>query len=381
MSRELAGARTAEEVVRIASRHVSELVQGPANVLLPGSNGRLEEPTGDGPGASSREAAVAQWTFDHGRMAGLGTDTLPGASALYVPLKGTQSVLGVLGVRPHDTLLPLAPDQLDLLETLARQAASALERVRLASDAEQARLAVEAERLRSTLLSSVSHDLRTPLATITGAASTLLQPGSLDGAAERELKEAIYEEAERLNRLVTNLLDMTRLESGSLQLSRDWHSLEELVGTALARLERGAKGRPIKVSIPADLPLVPVDGVLVEQVLVNLLDNALKYTPPGSAIRVTATSRDGAVTVEVADEGPGLPIGAEERVFETFYRGGSGQRGFGLGLPICSAIVTAHGGRIWAENRPSRGAVFRFTLPLGDGPPPAMEEDGEREPA
>ncbi|TMB54725.1 MAG: sensor histidine kinase KdpD [Chloroflexi bacterium] len=381
MSRELAGARTAEEVVRIASRHVSELVQGSASVLLPGSNGRLEEPTGDGSGASSREAAVAQWTFDHGRMAGLGTDTLPGASALYVPLKGTQSFLGVLGVRPPETLLPLAPDQLDLLETLARQAASALERVRLGSEAEQARLAVEAERLRSTLLSSVSHDLRTPLATITGAASTLLEPGSLDEAAERELKEAIYEEAERLNRLVTNLLDMTRLESGSLALSRDWHSLEELVGTALARLERRAKGRPIKVSIPEDLPLVPVDGVLVEQVLVNLLDNALKYTPPGSPIVVTAASKDGAVTVELADEGPGLPVGAEERVFEKFYRGGSGQRGFGLGLPICSAIVTAHGGRIWAENRPSRGAAFRFTLPLGDGPPPAMEEDGEREPA
>jgi two-component system, OmpR family, sensor histidine kinase KdpD len=381
MSRELAGARTAEEVVRIASRHVSELVQGAANVLLPGANGRLGEPAGDGPGASSREAAVAQWTFDHGRMAGLGTDTLPGASALYVPLKGTQSVLGVLGVLPHEVLLPLAPDQLDLLETLARQAASALERVRLASEAEQARLAVEAERLRSTLLSSVSHDLRTPLATITGAASTLLQPGSLDGAAERELKEAIYEEAERLNRLVTNLLDMTRLESGSLELNRDWHSLEELVGTALARLERRARGRPIEVRVPADLPLVPVDGVLVEQVLVNLLDNALKYTAPGTPIRVSAASSDGAVTVEVADEGPGLPEGAEERVFEKFYRGGSGERGFGLGLPICHAIVTAHGGRISAENRPARGAVFRFTLPLGEGPPPAMEEDGEREPA
>ena len=381
MSRELASARTAEEVARVATRHVSDSVQGSADVLLPGADGRLEGPTGNGAGASSRETAVAQWTFDHGRMAGLGTDTLPGASALYVPLKGTKSTLGVLGVRPHEALLPLAPDQLDLLETLARQAASGLERIRLASEAEQARLAVEAERLRSTLLSSVSHDLRTPLATITGAASTLLQPGSLDEAAEHELKEAIYEEAERLNRLVTNLLDMTRLESGSLQLTRDWHSLEELVGTALARVERRAKERPIKVSIPADLPLVPADGVLVEQVLVNLLDNALKYTPPGSRVLVTATSSEGAVTVEVADEGPGLPAGAEERVFEKFYRGGSGQRGFGLGLPICNAIVTAHGGRIWAEPKPPRGAVFRFTLPLGDGPPPAMKEDGEREPA
>ena len=381
MSRELAGARTSEEVARIASRHVTELVQGVASVLLPGSDGRLAEHAGDGPGAGSREAAVAQWTFDHGRMAGRGTDTLPGASAVYVPLKGTQAFLGVLGVRPPEALLPLGPDQLDLLETLARQAASALERVRFASEAEQARLAVEAERLRSTLLSSVSHDLRTPLATITGAASTLLQPGSLDESAERELKEAIYEEAERLNRLVTNLLDMTRLESGSLSLTRDWHSLEELAGTALARLERGAQARPIQVSIPAHLPLVPVDGVLIEQVLVNLLDNALKYTPAGSPILVTAAANDGAVTVAVADEGPGLPIGAEERVFEKFYRGGSGQRGFGLGLPICHAIVTAHGGRIWAENKPPHGAAFRFTLPLGEGAPPALEEDGDGDPA
>jgi two-component system sensor histidine kinase KdpD len=363
MSRELALARTAEEVARVASRHVSEFVQGSAAVLLPGPDGHLGTPTGAELEANSRETAVAQWAFDHGRMAGLGTDTLPGASALYLPLRGTQSVWGVLGVRPDEALLPLAPDQLDLLETLARQAASGLERVGLASQAEQAQLAVEAERLRSTLLSSVSHDLRTPLATITGAASTLLQSASLDGAAERELKEAIYEEAERLNRLVTNLLDMTRLESGSLQLTRDWHSLEELVGTALARLDRSLKERPVKVSIPTDLPLVPVDGVLVEQVLVNLLDNALKYTPPGSPVLVTAKASEGTLMVE------------------KFYRGGSGQRGFGLGLPICKAIVTAHGGRIWAENRPPHGAIFRFTLPLGDGPPPAMEDDGERETA
>jgi two-component system sensor histidine kinase KdpD len=287
-------------------------------------------------------------------------------------------VLGVLGVRPHESLLPLGPDPLDLLETLARQAASGLERVRLASEAEQARLAAETERLRSTLLSSVSHDLRTPLATITGAASTLLQPGSLGAEAERELKEAIYEEGDRLNRLVTNLLDMTRLESGSLQLNRDWQSLEELAGTALGRLEKDLKGRKVVVSIPADLPLVSVDGLLIEQVLVNLLDNTVKYTEPGSPVYVSATAADGMVTVEVADEGPGVPPGSEERVFEKFYRAGAGPRGSGLGLPICKAVVTAHGGRIWAENRFPRGVAFRFALPLGDGPP-AVEDDGERE--
>jgi two-component system sensor histidine kinase KdpD len=172
---------------------------------------------------------------------------------------------------------------------------------------------------------------------------------------------------------------MTRLDSGTVALNRDWESLEELVGTALNRVERALEGRPVAVSIPADLPPIPVDAVLVEQVLLNLLDNALKYTPPGSPISIQARVDDGTVLVEVADEGPGLPPGAEERVFEKFYRGGHGQRGFGLGLPICKAIVTAHGGRIWAENRAPRGAAFRFALPLGEVPPVTEETEGEHE--
>jgi two-component system sensor histidine kinase KdpD len=262
----------------------------------------------------------------------------------------------------------------DLVETFARLAGSALERVQLAGEAEHVRLAMEAERLRSTLLSSVSHDLRTPLAAITGAASSLLQPVPLDPAVERGLKEAIYDEAERLERLVNNLLDMTRLESGTLHLQREWHVLEELVGAALARVARRRKGRSVEVSLPGDLPLVPVDGVLVEQLLVNLLDNAFKYTESDARVRVSAAVADRMVTVEVSDEGPGLPPGTEEQVFDKFYRGPSGERGFGLGLPICRAIVTAHGGHIRAENLRPRGVAFRFTLPLGDEPPPSVEE-------
>lgn len=366
MSRDVAAAKTVEEVTRAASRHVSEILQGPAEVLMPGPDGRLA-PSEEGPAVSPRETAVAQWAFDHRRLAGLGTDTLPGSAGVYFPLLGSQTALGILGVRPHDSLLPLTPDQFDLVEALARQAGSGLERVRLARE-------MEAERLRNTLLSSVSHDLRTPLAAITGAASALLQPTPLETAVERGLKEAIYDEADRLSRLVTNLLDMTRLESGSLRLSTDWQSLEELVGSALARLDRSRKGRVVEVSIPADLPLVPVDAVLMEQVLVNLLDNAFKYTESDSPLRIAAGVSGRTVTVEVADEGPGLPLGAEDRVFEKFYRATSGQRGFGLGLPICRAIVAAHGGRIWAENRSPRGAAFRFTLPLGEGPP-AIEGD------
>jgi two-component system, OmpR family, sensor histidine kinase KdpD len=376
MSRDLAAARTVEEISRATLRHVSDILQGPAEILLSGADGWLAS-SDVGTVAQAHETAVAAWVLQHGRVAGLGTDTLPAAAALYVPLPASQSVLGVLSVQPHESLLPLVPEQLDLVETLARQAASALERVRLASEAERTRVDMETERLRSTLLSSVSHDLRTPLAAITGAASSLLEPTPLDPAAERGLKQAIYDEADRLGQLVTNLLDMTRLDSGSLRLSRDWQSLEELVGAALARLDRSRKGRSVEVSLPPDLPLVPVDDVLIEQLLVNLLDNAFKYTEPGSPVRVTASVGGGTVTVEVADEGPGLPPDAEDQVFEKFYRARSGPRGFGLGLPICRAIVTAHGGRIWAENRKPRGAVFRFTLPLGEGPPPAIEKDGE----
>ncbi len=378
MSRDLAAARTTEEVAWAASRHVAEVFEGDASLLVPTESGLrpagAPEPLGD-----AREGAVAQWAFDHGQMAGLGTDTLPGASATWVPLRGTQAVLGVLGIRPDPGLLPLRPDQLDLLQALTRQAASGLERARLAEEAQRARIAAEAERLRSTLLSSVSHDLRTPLATITGAASSLLQDASLGDGSRRELQEAIYEEAVRLNRLVTNLLDMTRLESGTLQLSRDWHSLEELVGSALARLEPTLKGRTVRTRVPQDLPLVPVDGILVEQALVNLLENAAKHTDPPGAIEVTARAEDGSVVVEVADEGPGLPAGTEEQVFEKFYRAESRRRGFGLGLPICRAIATAHGGHIRAERREPRGTRFLLDLPLGQAPPPAREDDGERE--
>jgi two-component system sensor histidine kinase KdpD len=378
MSRDLASARTAQDVARALTRRVSEILRGPAEVLLPQANGHLAS-LDEGPVGDRRETAVAQWAFDHRRLAGLGTDTLPGAASLWLPLEGTQAALGVLGVRPADSLLPLVPEQVDLLEALARQAASGLERVRLAEDAERARLAAETERMRSTLLSSVSHDLRTPLATITGAASTLLDPAPLTDEARRELHGAIHDEAERLNRLVTNLLDITRLESRSVEIGREWQPLEELVGTALARLERSLEGRPVTVSIPEDLPLVAVDGLLIEQVLVNLLDNATRYTEPGSPLRVAASVVDGSLLVEVADEGPGLPAGDEERVFEKFYRAARGQQGSGLGLPICRAAVAAHGGRIWAENRPRGGVAFRFTLPLGKAPP--LEDDGELEPA
>jgi two-component system sensor histidine kinase KdpD len=283
-------------------------------------------------------------------------------------------------VRPEQARALLAPEQVHLLETFASQTALAIERATLAEEAQQAQVQIETERLRSTLLSSVSHDLRTPLAAITGAASSLLDgETTLDVPTRRELQKMIYEEADRLNRLVHNLLQMTRLESGAAQPAKEWQALEEVIGAALTRLEERLRDHPLTTQLPLDLPLVPFDSVLIEQVLINLLDNAIKYTPSGSPIAISAWTEHGTVTVEVADQGPGLPPGDEQHVFEKFYRvqRTGEQHGAGLGLTICRAIVEAHGGRIWAENRPTGGVALRFTLPM-QGTPPPMAADWER---
>lgn len=234
--------------------------------------------------------------------------------------------------------------------------------------------AVEAERLRNTLLSSVSHDLRTPLAAVTGAATSLLDgEGRLDADAQHELLETIRDESERLNRMVGDILDVTRLESGSLALKKEWVPLEEIVGSALARLETRLKGRELKTSLPAEVLLAPLDPTLAEQLLVNLLENAAKYTPQGSPIQITVRREGQETVVEVADRGPGIPRGEEERIFERFHRAAGKGSGIGLGLTVCRAIAKAHGGRIQAENREGGGAVFRFSLPL-EGRPPEVKD-------
>lgn len=259
------------------------------------------------------------------------------------------------------------------LDAFTAQIAASLERARLAELAQQASLRVEAEQLRNALLSSVSHDLRTPLAVITGTASTLLEE-RIPPPVRRELTETIVEEADRLARLVRNLLDMTRLEAGAVRVKKEWGSLEEVVGSALERMGSALDGRPVETEIPADLPLVPFDPVLVEQVLVNLLENAVKYTPAGSPIRIGARIAGDAVEVTVADRGPGIPAGEEERVFDKFQRAEKGRGGVGLGLTICRGIVVAHGGRIRAERREGGGAVFTFTLPI-EGEPPVLSTE------
>jgi two-component system sensor histidine kinase KdpD len=259
------------------------------------------------------------------------------------------------------------------IEALAGQAAVALERTLLAERHEQARAEVEAERLRTSLLSSLSHDLRTPLGSIEGAASSLLEDrGTIPAEVRRDLAESILEESRRMSRLVANLLDMIRVETGALAVKKAWQPLEEVLGVVLVRLEERLRSHPVEIRLPADLPLVPVDELLLEQVFINLLENAARYTAPGTAIGVRAWAEDGAVVVEVSDRGPGIPPGEEQAIFRKFYRGAAlvsqPAGGAGLGLTICRGIVAAHGGRIWVESRDGGGAAFRFTLPLV-GPP------------
>ncbi|MBI4808649.1 MAG: sensor histidine kinase KdpD [Nitrosomonadales bacterium] len=378
LSRELAATRGEENILRIAVKHVAEVFEAQAVVLLPDETGRISHPNGEGTAQSCHgsDLSVAQWVYDHGQMAGQGTDTLPGGEMVYLPLLAPSGMRGVLVLLPLNPARLALPEQQRLLETFTSQIALALERVKLAGEAHNAQLKIETEQLRNALLSAISHDLRTPLAAIVGASSSLARDGDrLDIAARRELSQAIYDEATRMSGLANNLLDMARLQAGAVVLNRQWQPLEEVVGGALAGLSARMDKHPVSARLPSDLPLVEIDSLLIERVFANLLENAVKYTPPGTAIEISAATEESELVVTVSDRGHGIPPGEEERIFEKFHRVASegNQGGAGLGLTICRAIVEAHGGRIWADNLPSGGAAFHFALPLSE--PPMIEQE------
>jgi two-component system, OmpR family, sensor histidine kinase KdpD len=373
LSRDLGAALDEEQISRVALRHAAEVFGGDAVLLLEDEAGALvpRASAARGFALDPHALGVARWALDHGRPAGVGTDTLPGAQVRCVPLQWGPRTFGVLALAPREGR-PFGTEQRHFLDAFARQTALALDRARLAEEAKASALRARTEEMRSSLLSAVSHDLRTPLAAITGAATALRDQGAgLDAAQRGDLLDTVCEEAERLERLVGNLLDMTRLESGGLEVKREWVPLEEIVGAALARLGKRLSGRPIRTDLAGDLPLVPADPVLLEQVFVNLLENVARHTPPASPVEIFARNAGDQVEIEVADRGPGLPPGAESRLFEKFFRGpGAGPSGVGLGLSICQGIVQAHGGTIRASNRPGGGSTFRISLPVGTPPPP-----------
>lgn len=320
---------------------------------------------------------VAQWVIDHDQLAGAGTNTLPNAVALFLPIVGSQGTHGVVAIRKSQPEQLLEPDRRMLLEACANQLALALERDQLAIDAAESRIKVEAEQVRSSLLSSVSHDLKTPLAAIAGASSSLLESSALDDETRRQLLETVADEAARLNRLLENILQMSKLDAGAAAPNRQWHVLEEIVGSALHRARRDLEDHEVAVRLPRDLPLLFVDGLLLEQVFLNLFENAARYTPVGTNVTVTAAVDGKSLRIAVSDNGPGLPPGAEEKIFEKFYRASptaDGGRGSGLGLAICRAILKAHGGNITASNVPGGGAEFVLRLPLPREAPQVVVE-------
>ncbi len=375
MSRDLADAVGADATLRVAVRHLYDAFGTPVALLLPDPNGAL---TNAASGPSSFELGtvdrqVVDWAWRQERAAGWGTEMFPGADSRFLPLRGSRGKVGLLGVK-HGVRQHVDRSQLQLLETFSAQVGSALERVQLAETARRAEVEVETERLRSSLLSSVSHDLRTPLGVITGATGTLLQHEQyLAPEARRDLLQSAHEEAERLNRLVGNLLDMTKLSSGTLHPNKEWHPLDEVVGVALDRVAPRLDGREITVELPFELPPLPIDAVLIGQVLINLLENAIKYTPSGTPLQISACATTSAVEITVADRGPGIPLSERAHVFDKFYRiePNRSDGGAGLGLAICRGVVESHGGRIWVDDREGGGAVFRFSVPLGD--PPAID--------
>ena len=372
LGRDLARSRTPAEVAGIATEHIRRVFKAKAWLLFPNLEGWriLPEPV-SAPSILPPPAELLPRLTMVERL-GDPLEPLPVGEATCLSLTGTDRSEGVLLVLPEATE-GLPPRTWELLQVFAVQIALALERLRWLEEARRVQVENETERLRSTLLGAIGHDLRTPLAAIHGAASSLLLPGEVPEATRRDLLGMIQEESERLAHLLGNLLDLTRLESGAIQVQKEWQPLEEVVGAALGRMEHRLGALPVRVDLPEDLPLAPFDAALMEQVLLNLLANAQRHAP-GQDVDLRAWAEPGWLNLEVADRGPGIPGAFQERVFDKFFRlPGSGEGGVGLGLAICRAILQAHGGTIQAEDRAGGGTVFHLALPL-DGAPPSPPE-------
>ncbi|KQZ42525.1 two-component system sensor histidine kinase KdpD [Duganella sp. Root1480D1] len=375
-ARELSGALQTEQIFETTARFVQGTFRAKATLLVPDAEGRLHLPSGVAVPAAL-DQGVAQWAFDHAESAGLGTDTLPASPLFYMPLVAPMRTRGVLAIEPAQRRWILIPEQRQHLDTFAALAAIALERVHYIEVAQEALVNMESERLRNSLLAALSHDLRTPLTSLVGLSESLAHSRPPLAQQQLEAAQSLHDEALRMSALVANLLDMARIESGELKINLQWQPLEEVVGSALRHSGLQLKEHKVSTQLALELPLLRFDAVLIERVLCNLLENAAKYTSPGSSIVIYAVRRGEFVRVMVYDNGPGLPRGREEAIFEKFTRGEkeSSKPGVGLGLAICRAIVEAHGGTIAADKSPLGGAAIVFTLPVGMPPQvPEIEE-------
>lgn len=380
MSRKLAVARDRKAMEHAAISHVSEVFDCTTALLLPDGAGRVvpsrEKHSRDV--LTTVDPGAAQWSFDHGRPAGLGTDTLAGTDVAYLPLVGAKAPQGVLAVKPRNRRRILLPEQFRLLETFAAQIAMALERADLADQAHAAELRAETEVVRNSLLASLSHDLRTPLSAVVAGAATLAERmEDMSPDERRSLATTVRRSAMNVSDHVTSVLDLVRLESGSIRLRLDWYEIDDIAATVLHRLGDRQRTRHIVMDIPSTLPALHVDGKLIEQLIENLLDNAIKYTPPETEIRLSALVKGNGVEIAVADDGPGFGNVDPEALFRKFERGSKEGTvgGIGLGLAICRAIVELHGGQIHAEERHPHGALVRVTLPLRRQPAAGSHDD------
>ena len=369
LSRRLAIAIGTENILSVAVPHLAEVFDGAVAVFLPDKKGNvvLTEWVSKKEAIDAKELTVAQWVYDIGQAAGFGTQTLPFLDAIYLPLKGANALVGTLRLKPKDQNRLLIPEQLYLAEAFSNQIALALEVYRLQETSRQSQLEIESEKMRNSLLTSVSHDLRTPLAAIIGSASTLLERDSFSDVKEvKELIKNIRDSSLGLSRLVSNLLHATQLDSGAIPLNRKKVSLEEILESAIQKLGTLFSGKVLNINIPEDFPLIEIDDVLFEQVFINLFDNAAKYSPVDSPLDISASVEGGECLIQISDRGPGLDPKEAEQIFDKFYRGARAKEkiGTGLGLTICRAIVKAHGGKIWVENREGGGAVFKILISL-----------------
>jgi len=370
MSRDLSGALLAEQIAEIAARFLKSEFEARAALLVADLQGRLTAPVPTPDLPSGIDTGVAQWAFDHEEAAGHGTNTLPATPILYVPLKAPMRMRGVLAIEARNAARLAGPEQRRLLDTCASLLAISLERIHYVDVAQSTTVQMESERLRNSLLAAISHDLRTPLSALVGMADSLAMTQADPASRQAEIAASMREAALRMNSQVSNLLDMARLQSGQVQLNLQWLPLEEAVGSALRAMEGTLDPRRVRVSLPPDLPLLHVDAALFERVLCNVLENAGKYTPPGTPIEISAAVAGDRVRVMIDDRGPGLPRNREESIFQMFERGRkeSATPGVGLGLAICRAIVEAHGGVITGETRAAGGARFTIELPRGEPP-------------
>lgn len=372
LARDLSAVLLPEQIIILSHKFVEGTFGVKAAILLADEHDKLQAPVmiDDAGPVSAIDYGIAQWSFDHVEPAGFGTDTLPGSPILYLPLIAPMRTRGVLAVDPTNPRWLMIPEQRRQLDAFAALIATAMERVHYIEVAQDALVRIESERLRNSVLSALSHDLRTPLTVLVGLADRLsvTKPGLSD--TQLEMANTIREQAFRMSALVNNLLDMARLQAGEVNLNRQWQPMEEVIGSALKAEEHPLLSHRVQISIPRNFPLLEFDAVLMERVFCNLLENAAKYTPPGSEIRVEAEVKGTEAQIAVTDNGHGFPPGKEEAIFEKFTRGEkeSVTPGVGLGLAICRAIVEAHKGRIWAENVPTGGARFVFMLPLGTPP-------------